>query len=121
MSENINDINDIHNKNIYFNYINIKYFIYLIVKNSHVLTSQRSELFVGIQSSRLTFFTHIACRSGSLGNRFIAYPLAAELLQYRAAQPPIFIININIFDAANSFHLKKIYKYTHQGRTDKRK
>jgi len=24
-----------------------------------------------------------------------------------------FIFNINIFDAANSFHLKKIYEYTH--------
>jgi len=48
--------------------------------------------------------------------------LAAELLQYGAAQPPIFIINnlinvfifnINIFDVANSFHLnEKIYEYT---------
>jgi len=31
LSANIN-INNIHNKNIYFNYINIKYFIYFIVK-----------------------------------------------------------------------------------------
>jgi len=94
LSANINNINDIHNKNIYFNYINIKYFIYLIVKNSHALTSQRSELFVGTQFSRLTFFTHVACRSGFLGNRFIVYPLAAELLQYKAAQPPIFFFTI---------------------------
>jgi len=65
-----------------FNYINIKYFIYFIVKNSNVLTSQRNELFVGIQSSRLIliFFIHTACHSGFLGNLFIVYPLAAELL-----------------------------------------
>jgi len=51
-------------------------------------------LFVGTQSSRLIFFTHTVCRSGFLGNLFIVYPLAAELLQYGTAQPPIFTINI---------------------------
>jgi len=63
-----------------FNYINIKYFIYLIVKNSNVLTLQRSDLFVGTQSFRLIFFTHTVCRSEFLGNLLIVYPLAAELL-----------------------------------------
>jgi len=59
-----------------------------------MLTSQRSELFVGTQSSWLIFFIHTACYSGFLGNLFIVYPLAAELLQYGAVQPSIFTINI---------------------------
>ena len=66
---NTNNINDIHNKNIYFNYI--KYLIHFIVKNSNILTSQRNELFVDIQSSQLIFFTYTACRSGFLKNLFI--------------------------------------------------
>jgi len=77
-----------------FNYNNIKTFFYLIVKNSNVLTSQRGKLFVGTQSSRLIFFTHLVCRSEFLGNLYIVYSLAAELLQYETAQPPIFTINI---------------------------
>jgi len=68
--------------------------ISFIVKNSNVLTSQRSELFVGTQSSRLTFFAHTAYRLGFLGNFFIVYFLAVELLQYGTAQPLIFTINI---------------------------
>jgi len=55
---------------------------------------QRSELFVDTQFSQLTFFTYTACRSEFLGNLFIVFLLTAELLQYGAAQPPIFIINI---------------------------
>jgi len=47
-------------------------------------------LFVDTQSSRLIFFTHTVYRSGNL----FVYPLAAELLQYGTAQPPIFTINI---------------------------
>jgi len=79
-------------------------------------------LFVGTQSSQLTFFTHTTYHLGFLGNLFIVYPLTAELLQYGAAQPHfyykylinVFIFNINIFDAANSFHLnEKIYEYIH--------